>query len=304
VVAESRRQTRIGLNLLTCNLAEQPLHLVASRYAVQSLLESDIWEYDWRLQIVDNGSTCPQTARWLDELQNTELRIAVEKVGQNLGIAKGRNIGYQLLSHHEPEFVVEVHTDHFFPPAQDGHGRDISWLGPIVEHMRHPASAQVGIVGPALLSDVVNWRVGSAGVSYHWPYEQFRDAVAKRCLAFRHSRKVVPGLTHPAVKRWAMLEQIGLRRDGILYCYDPDMPGRQNFEDTEEAFRAWKAGWQVLIHFGSVVYHHYHFQRLELTSHPADYDANNLYCQTKHGPEFITFATTTLDGWLDRAYRR
>jgi len=88
-----------------------------------------------------------------------------------------------------------------------------------------------------------------------------------------------------------------------LYPYDPDMPGRQNFEDTEEAYRFHQASWNVLIHFGSLVYHHYYLTRLGLSNHPQDYDANNVYCQLKHGPEFVTFVTTTIGRWMERAYR-
>jgi len=59
-----------------------------------------------------------------------------------------------------------------------------------------------------------------------------------------------------------------------------------------------------VIYHGSYVWHHYHFSRLVLDDWATSYDANNLYCQTKHGPEFIKFATTTVGNWMDKAYKR
>jgi GT2 family glycosyltransferase len=92
-----------------------------------------------------------------------------------------------------------------------------------------------------------------------------------------------------------MLEQIGL--------YDEAMPGMTNFEDTDEAYRAHKAGWKILINFGSVVYHHYHFTRCDpgVTNHLSDYHWNLRYCRAKHGPEFEEFCEE-LGRWMDAAY--
>ena len=300
---------RVGVNLLTCNLVQCPLHVQAARYAIDSLLDSDLQRFDWRLVIVDNGSTCPETVQMLQDLERTNDRVLVEWMEENIGIARGRNVGYQRLAEwHAPHYVVEVHTDHVFPAAIDALG-DLGWLAPILEYMEAPGNERSGIVGPALLTGGGQWYSPRPTIPYRvsetrlQEYPDFRREVTKWARAWRQIGRVAPGLSHPAVKRWAMIEEIGIHRDGLLYAYDPDMPGRQNFEDTEEAFRAYKAGWELLIHFGSVVFHHYHFTRMVLSDHGADYDANSLHSQRKHGPEFIDFATRILGGWMDMAYR-
>ena len=84
------QNTRVGINLLTCSLAHCPLHLESMKHAIRSLLGSDIGLFDWRLQIVDNGSTCPETQAFLEQLQLTNERVDVEWAGENLGIARGR----------------------------------------------------------------------------------------------------------------------------------------------------------------------------------------------------------------------
>jgi len=65
------------------------------------------------------------------------------------------------------------------------------------------------------------------------------------------------------------------------------MPGLQNFEDTEEAYRAMQLGWEVGISPGSVVWHWYAFSRTRATpDHHADYILNRNYCKEKHGSGF------------------
>jgi len=298
-------ETRVvGINLLTCSLAHCPLHLQATKYAIDSLLASDVREYDWSLVVVDNASTCPGTVKLLQELETREERVRVEWAEENLGITAGRNLGYQIL--HEwtaPEYVVEVHTDHFFPSAQ-------GWLRPIIDYMANPRNADSGIVGPSLITAGGQWYSPRPVVPYQktdlqlQDYAVFLAEIERWARHWRRPNMVRPGLSHPAVKRWSALEAIGVHRDGKLYPYDPDMPGRQNFEDTEEAFRAYKAGWTVLIHFGSVVYHHYHFTRLGLTDHGADYNANNQYVQRKHGPAEWDAWNGTIGKWMEYAYSR
>lgn len=264
---------KIGINLLVCNAATKPLHHKASVWALDSILDSDLDRHDWRVAVVDNGSTCPATAAWLAEVAGRP-NIRVSRLPLNVGIARGRNEGYRLLEEggERYDFVVSVHNDHLFPNE---------WLGPLLETFER--DDRVGIVGPGLITGGGQWRTISVHDIYSMEFALARTRVEAYARASR--RQVVRiGLQHPAVKRMAMLEEIAPRgEDGRLLVYDEGFPAPTNFEDLEEAYRAYKAGWRVVVNLASYVFHYYHFSRLELTDCDADYAANRLYMDRKHG---------------------
>ncbi len=296
---------RVGINLLCCALAENPVHLRALQYALWSLLDSDLQEHDAALMIVDSGSTCEEARLFMeaaaDALFTPGRPIWLSRFEENLGIAKGRNIAESLLLERwHPEVTVEVHTDHIFPRR---------WLSPMVETLERPGFQHVGILGPALLSgrSLGQWSLGTVAVDYLGEsYQEVRERVEREAASLRRPEVVVPGLTHPALKRAKMLEAVGL--------YDEAMPGLTNFEDTEQAYRAHQAGWGICIDRGSVVFHHYTLTRMPTNPHAgpgirtyhesnADFAVNGAYCYEKHGQAFWEWATHTLGGWMDSAYR-
>ena len=285
---------RVGISLLACNRADEPRHYRAMRYAIASLLDSDLLRYDWRIQVVDNGSADGVTADFLQGLADRWERIDVRFAGENLGIAHGRNLAYQLLAEsHAPDVVVEVHTDHLFPTV---------WLTPLIKALE--ADRTLGIVGPALLSGrSLGWALEQVPLTYDETFKEARALVSAAAENHRQPGRVVPGLTHPAAIRWAMVEALNERDDeGRLCLYDPRMPGKQNFEDTELLYRAHMKNWKAAICFGSVVFHHYTFSRTQVVSdHHADYKANRVYCQRKHGAGFEEYQAE-LGAWMDSAY--
>ncbi len=284
---------RIGVNLLTCNVASEPIHLRAAQYAVRSLLESDVQEYDWQLQIVDNGSTCEDTKAWLVTLPSDRIGVQVEPV--NLGIPRGRNLGYSLLAGFLPTYVIEIHTDHIFPKR---------WVTPIIDAMEH--YPQIGLLGAGLITPQGYFYSPRLPVNYFMEYQSVRGLINE--TAIRLSRKyrhvqprqanlpayIRPGITHPVCKRWEMLEQIGF--------YHEDMPGLQNFDDTEEALRAHRAGWLVCIHLSSWVFHHYHLSRLHVPGWQEDFNTNGAYVQALHGGDVWGNWHNTMSSWLETMY--
>ena len=167
-------ETRIGIQLLTCSLAQCPLHAQAASHALASLLDSDITDYDWRLVVVDNASTCPKTIQMLQMLEAANERVRVEWPGENLGITHGRNLGFQTLAEwHQPEYVVEVHTDHFFPSRTDVRG-ELGWFKPLLEYMQHPSNADVAIAGPALLTAGGQWYSPKPTIPYQRSHEDLQ----------------------------------------------------------------------------------------------------------------------------------
>ena len=280
---------RIGINLLVRNLREHPLHARALGFAFRSLFENehDLQAHLCHVAVIDNASTCPITMAWLNQLEARHpANVSVVRLPVNYGIAKGRNVGYKLLGEIDPDYVLEIHTDHIFPSL---------WLQPMLDTMEAPGNERIGILGPALLTDRVAWSVGHLHIDYTGEYQPARDLVEDAAAGLRNAGRVVPGLTHPALKRWTMLQEIGF--------YDEDLPGLSNWEDTEEAYRAHQSGWTSAVDFGSVVYHHYHFSRCDpgVTNHLRDYEVNGRYCMKKHGEEFNAFAAR-LGQWMDQAY--
>jgi glycosyltransferase involved in cell wall biosynthesis len=290
----SERKEKVGVSLLTCNLAERRGHVKATEFTLRSLLDSDLQETDWRLQIVDNGSTCRETLKLLRELNDS--RIAVYFSAVNLGIAAGRNLAYQMLQWHEPKYVVEVHTDHVFTH---------NWLMWLLNFFNEPEHARVGILGASLVTGGGEWLAPKFALSYDASYEDFRRELESIAGMYARPNYVVPGLSHPCVIRWTMVEALNERDEENRLCvYDPLMPGRQNFEDTEFCYRAHLAGWQSMINFGSVCYHHYHYTRCDgdlNIIHAQGYDANNIYVQQKHGQAFLDWSGK-LGRQLERAY--
>lgn len=278
---------RVGVNLLVRNMAEHPEQLTATRWAVQSLLDSDLQRFDWRLQVFDDAGTCGKTKDFFTQLARRDhKRIKVWGSTEHLGIARGRNAANALFAEHwQPDFIVEMHTDHIFPKV---------WLGPLLAAMS--ADPELGIVGPMLLTGrKLGWALDHAPIDYATDsYEGARALIDEAAERYRSNGGIRPGLTHPAVKRWAMLEALG--------GYADDMPGMQNFEDTEEAYRAHCAGWGVGMCPGSVVWHCYTFSRLKTTtSHTGDYHANQRYCAEKHGEGFEQWSGA-LGVSMDEAY--
>jgi len=259
----------IGVNLLACNLPRPTTHYTATTWAFRSLIESDLTEHDWHIMVVDNGSTCEKSQfimqewpkRWPGHVSNLRLQ-------SNLGIPRGRNAGYRALRNIRTDwdYFVEVHNDHLLPSK---------WLHALLQVMEERPRA--GLVGPALATGGGEFASPILGIDYHnGTYETMRARLARVARRTLCPGFVRAGLTHPVCKRVAMLDEIG--------PYPEDMPGKTNFEDIEEAYRAHVKGWQVLVTFGALVYHHYHFTRCnpQIADHPADWHRNKQYMDTKH----------------------
>ena len=278
---------RVNVSLLVCNLRPYPAHAKATEFALRSLLESDITIHDWALQIVDNGSTCNTTHNLLNQISNQNVKVFKSDV--NLGIGGGRNKAYHLLQEWHPgDVIIDIHTDHVFPAV---------WATPLLEHLEDPGgrppSPPIGILGASLVTGGGEWRTPKLMCTYDKSYTEFMNTLETAARCWRRPGYMAPGLTHPCAIRQTMIEDLNARDDkGRLCIYDPRMPGLQNFEDMELCYRAEQGGWGVWIDYESVVYHHYHFSRLtgELNAvHGMGYNSNNLYCQAKHGPDFIRY---------------
>lgn len=274
----------IGANLLVCNAHTNPLHIRASEWALNSLLDSDLQAHDWRLVVVDNGSDCQATHEWLAKLPGRDKRISTLVLPTNLGIPKARNAGYrQLVDAGGMDFVLEVHNDHLFPRE---------WLAPLIEMMA--SELRLGLACPALITGGGQWMSPAARDLYNRPYEVARARVEAYAKSTRKQGTRI-GLQHPVLKRMAMLDEIGL--------YDEGFPAKTNFEDLDECLRAHRADWRYWVVRQSVVFHHYHLTRLELTDCMGDYAQNRTYMDQKWGATWTDWETQIFSPAVGAMYR-
>lgn len=244
----------VGVNLLTCGRPEHPEFLRATKVAVRSLQRSDLGAWPYRIVVVDNGST-DRTPDWCEKVGLEVLRLP-----ENIGIPAGRNAGYRrLLEDPAVAFVVEMHNDMIFPQT---------WLAPLMAAMAQ--DPQIGIACPRLLTQLGSLGSPRLRIDYTQEPERLIERVDAAASQHRRPGVVRPGLQHPALKRRAMLEQIGL--------YDEDF-GRGNFEDTDEIYRAGAAGWRYVIVGDAVVFHHYWLSRFKLDpkQQAVTFHANHAY---------------------------
>jgi len=224
----------IGVNLLTCNLRSMPEMKQWTEFCLQSLRESDLLDFPHYIVVVDNGSD-DGTVEWLQAQEG----LFVLPQGKNVGIAQGRNIGHRhLLSGlpHRPEYIVEIHNDHLFPGQ---------WLRPLVCLLEEDQA--VGIACSSLVTNKGYFGSPVLSIMPSMGYRNCRTRVEQQAARMREP-VVKPGLQHPCLKRVSVMEQVGL--------YDEGMVG-SNWEDVEDCYRWYKAGHQIMVHRGSVVYHYY-----------------------------------------------
>ena len=236
---------RVGLNIINHSIKnmaiQQPTpHLIALKYCIQSLLASDIREFDWVMVTLDNGSTCRESEEYIESLGDIEGIIPL-RVDKNLGIPRARNLVSRELIDAECDYIVEIHSDHFFPSV---------WARPILEHLEK--NLGIGIECSGIISTCPFPGAKIIDSIYTLPYEDALSLV--EMTATRECKNIIrPGLVHPAIKRVEMLNQIGL--------YEEDLPVNQCHEDVEEVFRAKQEGWHVVINRNSFVYHHQYYSR-------------------------------------------
>jgi len=257
----------IGVSLLACNGESSALEWPATYAAVESLLASDLRDTRFFFAMVDNGSTCKRTIRYLKKL-GRRSNFGYLRQDTNIGIARGRNVAARWLLEQSPRptLLLEVHTDHVFPT---------NWLGNLLRWI--DAKNNLGIISPGILTPRRTWGTPQYRASYATKWQVIASDITQ--LSEKLSRAVIArGLFHPALKRVAMLDEIGL--------YPDDWPANTNFEDTEEWYRAERAGWIVCVCLESWVYHHYGLTRLAspIRRHAAavDWHKNREYVVSLH----------------------
>lgn len=92
------------------------LHYLAIRETIECVesIERLYGEGDWNIVIVDNASR-NETGKELREKYESAARITVLCLEENLGFAKGNNVGYDYAKEHfSPDFIIMINSDVVF----------------------------------------------------------------------------------------------------------------------------------------------------------------------------------------------
>jgi glycosyltransferase involved in cell wall biosynthesis len=265
----------LGINLLNSCVKDIDRHFTALQYTVKSLLESDVQNYDWRMVVVDDGSTCPKTLSYLDVLSQVDSRIHVIRHSSVLGIPKAKDAGYRYLLDTDTDYLVELHHDMIFPKM---------WMGPLISHLEENEST--GIVCSGIVLSYNFPMTIPMDSPYGLPYEKAKPMVEEEC-AKRRVNVTNIGNVQPMVKRTQLAREIGL-------C-DPNLPAKQSGQDADEWYRMHLKGYQSIVDLNSFVYHHMNFSRGHLiqieygVNHPAEYEKNWKYLDGKYGEDWIAW---------------
>lgn len=171
---------------------------------------------DWRLFILDQGSNAPTRSLLRDFAKSHADRVHLECIAENIGYPAGHNHLHRLAAKTvESQYLVTLNSDLMF--CED------DWLDHMIEFMNdHPLA---GIAGPT-------------GVVYQrTPPERLGWCrVATDAEASEGTYDSISGSL--CIMRQSMIDEIGLFDEAFTPGY---------YEDTDLAFRAVAAGWQIAI---------------------------------------------------------
>ncbi|MBN1424691.1 glycosyltransferase family 2 protein [Candidatus Fermentibacteria bacterium] len=209
----------VGVVTVSYNGLDHLRHFVSALEATSATDPVD------RLLVVNNAST-DGTGEWLDT-----RGIETITLGENNGFAKPNNLGIRHLA--DCNFVAILNND---TAVEEG------WLAPLLEVLqREPSAVMTG----AVLTDWSGERLDFGG-----------GVVSYTGHAHHLSEQEIPPRTQPA--RRALFACGGaalVRRETFLSLGGFDEDFFAYFEDVDFGWRAWLAGYEVWIAYGSRVRH-------------------------------------------------
>jgi GT2 family glycosyltransferase len=182
--------------------------------------------------VVDNGSTDDSGAK----LKETFPEIILLQQDSNLGFAEGNNKGFEYALQHGYEYAMMLNNDVFVHPI---------FLQHLINHMDlHPT---IGAIQPKIYFNndrTKIWNGGSKFASFFgWTYS--RNYMRKEG-SWQYKLHEVDWITGCAfLVRTSVLKEVGLlNKNYFIY-----------FEDVDLSFRIRKAGYQLIFHPDSIIYH-------------------------------------------------
>ena len=179
--------------------------------------------------VVDNGSPIEELEK-LREIAATDRRIRLIENGENLGFAKGNNVGIEAA---RGEYVLLLNNDTYVPPGS---------LSAMVRHLQ--LNPEIGIIGP-MTNNIGN----EARIEVHYANMAEMEAIARDLVTgYRGVWTPIPVNAYFC----AMFRKTDMDRIGHL----PTVYGRGMFEDDDHCAMFRKAGMEIALAEDAFVHHH------------------------------------------------
>lgn len=179
--------------------------------------------------VVDNGSPVEELEK-LREIAGGDRRIRLIENGDNLGFAKGNNVGIEAA---RGEYVLLLNNDTYVPPGA---------LSAMVRHLQ--LNPEIGIIGP-MTNNIGN----EARVDVHYPDMAGMEVIARDLTTgYRGIWTPIPVNAYFC----AMFRKSDLDRIGHL----PTVYGRGMFEDDDHCASFREAGMEIALAEDAFVHHH------------------------------------------------
>ena len=230
-----------------------------SKASIQSLFDHGPNYPNMEVLVVDNGSPSAN----LDDIKSTASRypdVHVVENGENLGFAKGNNVGLNLAS---GEYVVLLNNDTYVAPGA---------IYAMVKHLS--GNPDLGAVGP-LTNNIGN--EARIAVEYH-DMDQMKKIARRITLGFRSRFFPVDVLGYFAV----MFRRADLEHFGLL----PTDYGLGMFEDDDHCRTIYSKGFLTAVAEDAFIHHHLSasFNVIEDSSKNALFERNKATFEKKWGP--------------------
>ena len=182
--------------------------------------------------VVDNGSQDGSIQKLKHEFGDV-IYLPFEK---NLGFAGGNNRGFEYVLKHDYEYVMMLNNDVFVEP---------SFMFHLINYMVfHP---ETGAIQPKIFFNDNRLRIWNGGSRYAsffgWAYSRNYMREEGNLQSIVHEVDWITGCA--LLVRTSILKEIGLLNENYFIYY----------EDVDFSFRIKKAGYSLIFHPDSVIYH-------------------------------------------------
>ncbi|MBA4492188.1 glycosyltransferase [Paracoccus sp. S1E-3] len=209
--------------------------------------------------VVDNGSPVEELEK-LREVAEGDRRIRLIENGENLGFAKGNNVGIEAA---RGEYLLLLNNDTYVPPGA---------LSAMVRHLQ--LNPEIGIIGP-MTNNIGN----EARIEVHYADMAGMESIARDLVTgYRGIWTPIPVNAYFC----AMFRKADMDRIGHL----PTVYGRGMFEDDDHCAMFREAGMDIALAEDAFVHHHLSatFNAIPSAEKQALFEKNKATYEDRWGP--------------------